>query len=384
VKWGSYFSLNLSNFLLNVNLKNMFLNTIIRGSGSFMPEDRVKNVRFIENEFYHSNGERVEKKTSAILNKFTEITGIRERRYASPEHNTSDLASFAGRAAIEDAGIDQETLDYIIVAHNWGDVPAAPYNFDPVPNIAARVKHKLGIKNSNCVAYDILFGCPGWVLGVIQAHAFIQTGGARRVLVIGSEAVSRVTDPHDIDCMLFGDGAGATVLEGVESPEKAGVLAYKTVSDCGEELSYLAMGPTYHHPARLNGREDSIYLKMEGRKVYRYSIEKMPPLLDECIRMAGVDLEEVAKVLLHQANGKMIRLIVQRLLEAHGRKDFDESLLPTNVEVMGNSSVATIPTLYTQIRKGEIEGHSVNSGDVLLFASMGAGMHANCVAYREP
>jgi len=128
--------------------------------------------------------------------------GIEERRYIKDELLNSDIAFYASEKAIEDAKIDKETLDYIIVAHNYGDVKHNTEQSDTVPSIASRVKHLLQIKNPKCVGYDLLFGCPGWIEGVIQAKAFIASGLAKRCLVIGTETLSRVIDKHDRDSMI--------------------------------------------------------------------------------------------------------------------------------------------------------------------------------------
>ena len=129
--------------------------------------------------------------------------------------------------AIDDANIDPETLDYIIVAHNFGDVKHETVQSDILPCLASRVKHSLKIKNPKCVAYDILFGCPGWLEGVIQAQAFIKAGMAKRCLVVGTETLSRVVDKHDRDSMIYSDGAGATIIE--ETDEEGGILGLSLI-----------------------------------------------------------------------------------------------------------------------------------------------------------
>lgn len=117
-------------------------------------------------------------------------------------------------------------MDYIIVAHNFGDVDANNKRSDFVPSIAARVKYKLEIENLYIVAYDLPFGCPGWLQGIIQADYYIKSGDAKRILVIGSEVLSRVCDPHDRDSMLYADGAGAVIIEAKENNVPVGILAY--------------------------------------------------------------------------------------------------------------------------------------------------------------
>ncbi|MEO8934763.1 MAG: ketoacyl-ACP synthase III, partial [Xanthomarina sp.] len=171
----------------------------ITGTGSYIPNNIERNEDFSLHEFLNEDGSSINHENEVIIKKFKAITGIGERRYAEDHLTTSDLAFFAAKKAIEDAKINQEELDYIIVGHNYGDVKHNTEQSDTVPSIASRVKHLLGIKNPKCVGYDLLFGCPGWNEGLIQANAFIKSGIAKKCLVIGAEALSRVVDKHDRD-----------------------------------------------------------------------------------------------------------------------------------------------------------------------------------------
>ena len=154
----------------------MALHSVITGTGSYIPKLVRKNSDFLNHDFLNEDGTPFGYENEEVIEKFKAITGIHERRYATEELNSSDLGYFAAEQAIEDAGIDPEDLDYIILSHNFGDVKNATIQSDILPSLASRVKYRLGIKNPNCVAYDILFGCPGWVQGVIQAEAFIKAG----------------------------------------------------------------------------------------------------------------------------------------------------------------------------------------------------------------
>ena len=156
----------------------------ITGVGSYIPELKVANTDFEKHIFLNEDGSPFGYTNEVIIEKFKGITGIDQRRYAAPNQCSSDLAFLASEKAIENAGIDAETIDYIIFAHNFGDVKLGSSQSDVIPSLATRVKHKLQIKNPKCVAYDILFGCPGWVEGVMQANAFILSGMAKRCLVI--------------------------------------------------------------------------------------------------------------------------------------------------------------------------------------------------------
>jgi len=356
--------------------------TVIIGTGRSIPDRVVPNDAFLGTEFYMDYGDPVDTATNAeVIEKFQEITDISERRYAPENLVTSDLAAEAARAAIADAAIDPESLDYIVVAHNFGDLTADTRYIDFVPSLAARVKQALAIANPFCVAYDLPFGCPGWVQGVIQTHYFLQSGEAKRALVIGAETLSRVSDPHDRDSMIYSDGAGAAILEIREGSEAVGVLAHATRSDTIDHARLLRMGPSYkdgHDPDRL-------FIKMYGRKLYTYALNHVPGLVKESLDRAGLGLSDVTKIFLHQANAKMDEAIVARLFRLYkaGKPDTD-AVMPMSISKLGNSSVATVPTLLDLVLKGELDGHEVRSGDVVVFASVGAGMNVNSVIYRWP
>ena len=217
----------------------MTLKSVITGTGSFIPTLVKKNSDFLNSEFLNEDGTSFGYDNEIIIEKFKSITGIEERRYAPEEFTTSDLAFFAAEKAIKDAKINKEDLDYIIVAHNFGDVKSNLVQSDMLPSIAARVKNKLAIKKSSCVAYDIIFGCPGWVQGVIQAEAYIKAGIAKKCLVIGAETLSRMVDPYDRDSMIYSDGAGACVVEAVEGEGDSGILSHAAQTDTVNECFYL-------------------------------------------------------------------------------------------------------------------------------------------------
>jgi 3-oxoacyl-[acyl-carrier-protein] synthase-3 len=291
--------------------------------------------------------------------------------------NTSQMASKAAELAIQDAGIDPETIDQIIVAHNFGDVLPGTIQTDTIPALASRVKHQLGIKNPNCVAYDILFGCPGWIQGVIQADSFIKSGMAKRCLVIGAETLSRVVDSHDRDSMIFSDGAGACIVE-EDTNTNSGMLASNVQSHCLDEAYFLYLGKSYHP----EGDEATRYIKMKGRKVYEYAIKNVPLAMKECIEKAGVDIHDVKKFFLHQANEKMDEGFIKALYKLYDIRIVPENIMPMSIHDLGNSSVATIPTLYDLVKRGKYKEHQLHKGDIVIFASVGAGMNINAICYR--
>ena len=352
--------------------------SVITGTGNYIPTKRIKNEDFLTHEFYEKEGIKITKDTQEVIDKFEEITTIVERRYVTDDLVTSDIATYSAIAAIESAGIDKEELDYIIVAHNFGDVTIDNQQLDIVPSLAARVKHKLKIKNPYTVAYDVPFGCPGWLQAVIQADYYIKSGDAKKILVIGAEILSRVSDPHDRDSMIYSDGAGAVILEAKESKTPVGILAHKTRSDTFEYSNMLYMGKSYNN---TNGRMGNPYLKMNGRKLYQYALETVPQAIKDCLEKSNTHLNEVKKILIHQANGKMDDAIIERLYKLYEIEDVPKGIMPMTIEWLGNSSVATIPTLLDLILKGKIEGHEINKGDKIVFASVGAGMNINAVVY---
>ena len=314
-----------------------------------------------------------------MVDKFKEITTIEERRYVADDLVASDIAYFAAKDAIKDAQLDPETLDYIIVAHNFGDVKHGSNRSDMVPALAARVKHKLKIKNPECVAYDVPFGCPGWLQGMIQADYYIKSGDAKKILVIGTETLSRVIDLHDRDSMIYADGAGATILESREADERTGILAHKTRSDTYRYAEMLTMGCSYNITEE---NKQDLYLKMNGRRLYQYALETVPLSIKACLDKAEVPIEKVKKVLIHQANGKMDDAIIDRLYKLYGYEEAPEGVMPMIISWLGNSSVATVPTLLDLILKNKVEGHSIEAGDLVVFASVGAGMNINAAVYQ--
>jgi 3-oxoacyl-[acyl-carrier-protein] synthase-3 len=353
-------------------------NAIITATGSYLPPRVIPNSSFLKQRFFGPDGKRLERPNPAIVAKLEEITGIQERRYATKEMTTSDLALAAAERALD--GMDRETLDYLIVAHNFGDVTSTTQRTDQVPNIASRVKQRLKIENPYTVAYDLPFGCPGWLLALVQANYFIASGDAHRALVIGGELISRVGDPHDMDCMIFADGAGAAVLESSGNRKAIGILAHATRSDTLAHGQLLKMGPSYN-PER---GEEELWVKMDGHKIYKYAVRTVPQVAKEVLDKAGYTLSDVDKVLVHQANEKMDQAIIKRLGSLYGVKDLPADIMPMTINWAGNSSVATLPTMLDLIRRGDLPPHKIESGDLLLFASVGAGMHISCVLYREP
>ncbi len=336
----------------------------------------MKNEDFLDHKFYTPEGDGFDDHPEIIIRKFQKITGISERRYVSDDLNTSDIATLAAEKAIENAGIDKETLDYIIVAHNFGDVKSGTTQTDILPSIAARVKNKLDIQSPKAVAYDIVFGCPGWLEGSIQAMAFIKAGLAKKCLVIGAETLSRVVDPHDRDSMIYSDGAGATIYEEVPDSE-SGILSHGSASYTVDESHLIFFGETN----KLDVTENTGYIKMYGRKIYNFALTNVPLGMKACFDQSGKDITKLKKIFIHQANEKMDEAIVERFYKLYGLP-MPEEVMPMSIDKLGNSSVATIPTLYDLFLNGHFKNQTLEKGDIIMFASVGAGMNINAMTYQ--
>jgi 3-oxoacyl-[acyl-carrier-protein] synthase-3 len=240
------------------------------------------------------------------------------------------------------------------------------------------VKARLGIRNPYAPAWDLVFGCPGWLQGVIVADSMIRAGDAKRVMVIGADTLSRISDPHDRDSLIYADGAGAVIVEARDTD--AGILSHAVRSDALDYSNMLFMGASYHPEAFL----ESLFLKMEGRKLYKYALNTVAGAMKEALTRAGVDARDIKKVLIHQANGKMDEAILAAFYDLYDIDEPPQDVMPMTISWLGNSSVATVPTLLDLIVKGKMPEHSIASGDIIVFASVGAGMHINAVVYRWP
>ncbi|OEK07920.1 3-oxoacyl-ACP synthase [Flavivirga aquatica] len=352
------------------------MNIKITGTGSYIPHNIEKNEDFLNHKFLNRDGSTINAPTEVIVKKFKAITGIEERRYAKNDLNTSDLAFFAAKKAIENAKINREDIDYIIVAHNYGDLKDGNRQSDTVPSIASRVKHLLKIKNPKCVGYDILFGCPGWIEGIIQANAFIKAGIAKKCLIIGAETLSRIIDRHDRDSMIYSDGAGATILEATD--DEGGIITHETATFTLDEAHFIYFGESNNQDID----EDRRYIKMHGRKIYEFALTNVPLAMKSCLDNSGVSIHDIKKILIHQANEKMDEAIVKRFYQLYNM-EMPKGIMPMTIGELGNSSVATVPTLYDRILKDKLQNQEINKGDIIIFASVGAGMNINAIVYKH-
>lgn len=264
-------------------------------------------------------------------------TGIRSRRIVETETTTS-LAIEASTAAIQKAGISPEAVDLVIVATTTSDYQ--------LPSTAALVQSGLGCTTAG--AFDLNAACSGFLYALAQANSAIESGACRRVLVCGADTLSTMTDYTDAhSCVLFGDGAGAVVVEASE--EAAGLGPFLLRSDGSEpELLYI--------------RTDERLIRMQGREVYRRAVEAMTTAVTDVAAEAGIAVHDVALVIAHQANARIVEAVAARL-------GIDEARLVMNIEMIGNTSAASIPIALAEAA----DQGRMNHGDVVALAAFGAG-----------
>jgi 3-oxoacyl-[acyl-carrier-protein] synthase-3 len=353
--------------------------TRIIGTGSCIPPQIIKNNHFLNNEFYNPSKTKIEDKSNEeIIQKFNEITNIEERRYVAEDQITSDLATMAIQNACEDAGIDKESLDFIIVGHNFGDIKEGNVRTDVLPSLANKAKANLKIKNPACICHDVVSGCPGWTQAMIVADAYIKSGFMKRGVVVGADVLSRISDPHDRDSMIYADGAGAAVVEAIESDEPIGILSHSSRSDSIKYASLLTLGDS----SNPDYEKDEIFVKMAGHKLYVYAITTVPGVVKDSIEKAGLELSDIKKIFIHQANEKMDEAILAGVFKLYGEKEIPEGIMPMSIRRLGNSSTATVPTLLDLVMKGKLENQEVNKGDYTILCSVGAGMNINSIVYK--
>ncbi|WP_294216568.1 beta-ketoacyl-ACP synthase III [uncultured Sphingomonas sp.] len=311
------------------------IRSVVLGTGSALPEQRVSNADLAE---------RLDTSDEWIV----ERTGIRFRHIAGPHETTSTLAAAACRAAIEAAGIAAQDIDLIVLATATPD--------QTFPATATKVQAMLGI--DDCVAFDIAAVCSGFLYAVQVADSMLRTGVHRRALVIGAETFSRILDWEDrTTAVLFGDGAGAIVLEGQESEAEGGrgILATRLHADGRHnELLYVDGGPS------TTGTVGK--LRMKGREVFRHAVVNLASVLQESLDIAGLTPSAVDWVVPHQANA--------RILEATSRKlGLPAEKVVVTVDRHANTSAASVPlALDTATRDGRIQ-----PGQIVVLEAMGGG-----------
>ena len=309
----------------------------ITGTGSYLPPRRLTNADLA--------AELATKGIETSDEWIVERTGIRARHFAAPEVSCSDLAVPAAQAAMEAAGVAPEQIDLIIVATSTPDMV--------FPSAAAILQHKLGI--AGCPAFDIQAVCSGFVYALTVADAMIRAGSARRALVVGSEVFSRILDFTDrTTCVLFGDGAGAVVLEASETP---GILASDLHAD-GKHVGILCV------PGHVSGGQvlGDPLLKMDGQAVFKLAVGVLEDAARTTLAKAGKTQDQIDWLIPHQANIRIMQSTAKRL-----KLPLDK--LVVTVDQHGNTSAASIPlALDHAVRQGKVQ-----KGDLLMLEGVGGG-----------
>ncbi len=288
-------------------------------------------------------------------------TGIRERRIASEDQATSDLAVEAGKRALKNAGLKVKDIDLIIVATSTPDTI--------FPSTACWVQK--GLKADHIPAFDISAGCTGFIYGLILAESMILSGINKRILMIGGETLTKITNWKDRNtCVLFGDAAGAVVLE--ESNDDSGILSHYWRADgnLGNLLSQPSGGSRI--PVSVQSIAQNLhYLQMKGNDVFKHAVKRMGEAALEALKSAGLKREDVDYLIPHQAN--------IRIIEATGRRlKVPREKVYSNIHKYGNTSVATIPSCLDELR----EAGKLKKGDILVLDAFGAGFTWAAVVYR--
>ena len=303
----------------------------IAGTGKYLPERVLTNAD-------------LEKMVETTDEWIKSRTGIERRHIAADDEYTSHLAHKAALAALESAGVAPSDIDFVVVGTTTPDLI--------FPNVACLVQDKLGIKS--CPAFSVEAACSGFIYSLVVADQFIRTGGARRALVIGAETMSRIIDWTDREtCVLFGDGAGAVVLEAAETP---GVM-YSTLGADGRyrDLLYASSGVS------LRQREGAA-LRMKGNEVFKVAVKTLENLVDDVVEKNNLEKGQIDWLIPHQANIRIISATAKRL-------DLPMERVILTVREHGNTSAASVPmALDTAIRDGRIK-----RGDLLLLEAFGGG-----------
>ena len=318
------------------------------GIGSYVPERILTNAE-------------LEKMVDTTDEWIVTRSGIRERRIARPDQATSDLAAEAARRALANAGIAAEEIDLIIVATLSPDMP--------FPNTACFVQGLIGAKNATCVGLEA--ACSGFIFAVDAASQYLLTGRFKTALVIGAEKLSAVTDWQDrTTCVLFGDGAGAVVLRASESG--AGLLSAVTGSDGTLTALLNIPGGGSRNPASVQTIEQRLhFMKMEGKEVFKHAVRAMGEAARRAIEQAGLTLADIACVVPHQANMRIVEAIRTRL-EVGPEKVF------VNLDKYGNMSAASIPVALDEA----IKAGRVRKGDAVVLVAFGGGFTWGAMVVR--
>ncbi|HIG88061.1 MAG TPA: ketoacyl-ACP synthase III [Planctomycetes bacterium] len=311
----------------------------IAGTGLCLPERRVTNDELAK--VIDTSDEWIIKRT-----------GIRERRWVEDGVQCSDLATGAAREALANAGIKASDLDLIVVGTVSGDCV--------FPAVACQVQHNLG---ATCAAFDVNAACTGFLTAMQVGSTHISAGLAKSVLVIGSEALSRMVNKTDRgSAIIFGDGAGAAILQPFDVCGRGEILRSTLGADgSGHDLIALPMGGTRHFHNMDSYVKEDHFIQLKGREVYRFAVQKMAELIRWA--MEGIDQDDLCCVIPHQVNQRIIEGALDRL-------DWDQSKVMVNIDRYGNTSAASVPiALHEALEQGRIQ-----EGKYVVLVAFGAGL----------
>jgi len=316
---------------------------VIAGTGSYVPQKVLTNEELAKRPDINTSDEWI-----------TTRTGIKRRHIAAEDESTADLATGAAKMALAEAELEGKDLDLIIVATITPEMV--------FPSTASFVQTALGARKA--FVFDLAAACSGFVYGLAIASQFLESGRYSNALLIGAETLSKITNWKDrTSCILFGDGAGAVVLKRMKEPGR-GVI-YSTMGADGESwkaLNCQAYGS--RHPAwKKLPNDDMIYMEIHGRLVYQQAVRKIVTTVHKCLKKCGLSIDDVAMMVSHQMNARIIESAAKRLKLADGK-------FFVNIHEYGNTSAASLPIAFDDCRKrGKIK-----EGDTVILVAFGAGL----------
>jgi 3-oxoacyl-[acyl-carrier-protein] synthase III len=313
----------------------------IIGTGMYVPQRVMSNEDFTR--IVDTNDEWIFQRT-----------GMKERRLAEHNQATSDLAVEAGRAALVSAAVAPEDVDMVICNTITAD--------NVLPSTACWIQDRLGCKNAG--AFDLTAACSGHLYGLAQARAMILSGQARTVLVISAEVLSSITDYTDRGtCVLFGDGAGAAVVQASDKPDTG--LLYTTLyaDGSGGGLMLLPAGGSRQPPSHDTVDRRQHYMQIQGREVFRFAVTKMEELIDECLKECGLHVDDVRMVIPHQVNKRIIDAATSRM-------GFPPDKVYLNIHKYGNTGGASVAIAHDEARRAGLLG----PGDIAVLIAFGGGL----------
>ncbi len=328
------------------------IGTAIAGSGHYVPRRVLTNDDL--SRMCDTNDDWI-----------TSRTGIKERHIAAENENSGTMAYEAARRAIADAGIEAKQIDLIIVCTVTPEMA--------LPSTACILQHRLGLAEKGIPAFDLAAACSGFLYGLATAHAHMQVSRTEYILLVGVDTLSRLTDYTDRSmAVLFGDGAGAVVLKRTE-PEDNAVLFTKTGADgTGKDMIWVTGGLNRPRDTTPGPPGSDYFMKMDGSKVFKMAVTRMQQLVEEALTVCGLSREDVTLIVPHQANRRILATVAEKMC-------LPANKMYTNIERFGNTSAASIPIAYDEVRRQGI----IKPGDVLLLLAFGAGLTWGSAVIRE-